>query len=234
MAFKDTDFVFYNYNPSLVAAIIFILLFSSLTVFHAFQLIRKGTWYFIPFLIGCICSSSFYSYPLFPSPSPWSTQLTIAVESIGYIGRIVSSKQSPNWTLGPYICQSLLILLAPALFAASIYMILGRIILLTDGETHSVIRARWLTKVFVAGDVLSFLAQSAGMWFDFLTFSHADDKNRRRYPRNSQIPNYIQPWSKRHHGRVGHSGFLFQLLYPHRCHLPLSHRPSSHCTRSFS
>jgi hypothetical protein len=58
--------------------------------------------------------------------------------------------------------QSLLLLLAPALFAASIYMVLGRIILLTDGEAHSLIRARWLTKLFVMGDVLSFLGQSAG------------------------------------------------------------------------
>lgn len=58
--------------------------------------------------------------------------------------------------------QSLLLLLAPAFFAASIYMILGRIILLTDGESHSLIKARWLTKIFVFGDVLSFLAQSAG------------------------------------------------------------------------
>jgi hypothetical protein len=58
--------------------------------------------------------------------------------------------------------QSLLLLLAPALFAASIYMILARIILLTDGESHSVIKVRWVTKIFVAGDVLSFLAQSAG------------------------------------------------------------------------
>jgi hypothetical protein len=58
--------------------------------------------------------------------------------------------------------QSLLILLAPAFFAASIYMVLGRIILLTGGEAHSPIRASWLTKIFVAGDVLSFLTQGAG------------------------------------------------------------------------
>jgi hypothetical protein len=58
--------------------------------------------------------------------------------------------------------QSLLLLLAPALFAASIYMVLGRIIRLTDGESHSLIRASWLTKIFVTGDVLSFLAQSGG------------------------------------------------------------------------
>jgi hypothetical protein len=59
--------------------------------------------------------------------------------------------------------QSLLILLAPAFFAASIYMVLGRIIRLTDGEAHSIIRVNWLTKIFVTGDVLSFLVQSAGM-----------------------------------------------------------------------
>jgi hypothetical protein len=84
------------------------------------------------------------------------------VETIGYVGRAISATQSPNWSTGPYIIQSLLLLLAPALFAASIYMVLGRIIVLTDGEAHSPIKARWLTKVFVTGDVLSFLAQSAG------------------------------------------------------------------------
>lgn len=67
-----------------------------------------------------------------------------------------------QWKLGPFIMQSLLLLVAPALFAASIYIILGRIILLTDGEKHSLIRQKWLTKVFVAGDVLSFLLQSGG------------------------------------------------------------------------
>ena len=58
--------------------------------------------------------------------------------------------------------QSLLLLVAPALFAASIYIILGRIILMTDGESHSLIRRKWLTKIFVAGDVISFLLQAGG------------------------------------------------------------------------
>jgi hypothetical protein len=58
--------------------------------------------------------------------------------------------------------QSILLLVAPALFAASIYMVLGRIILLTEGEHHSMIRAKWLTKIFVTGDVVSFLMQGAG------------------------------------------------------------------------
>ena len=86
------------------------------------------------------------------------------VEFIGYISRVVCSQQSPDWTLGPYVVHSLLVLVAPALFAASIYMLLSRIILVTDGESHSLIRRRWVTKVFVEGDVLSFLMQSSGMY----------------------------------------------------------------------
>lgn len=58
--------------------------------------------------------------------------------------------------------QSLLLLVAPALFAASIYIILGRIILLTGAEECSLIRQRWLTKLFVAGDVISFVTQCGG------------------------------------------------------------------------
>ncbi|EAA61944.1 hypothetical protein AN9111.2 [Aspergillus nidulans FGSC A4] len=58
--------------------------------------------------------------------------------------------------------QSVLLLVAPALFAASIYMYLGRIIALVRGEKFSFIRVSWMTKIFVAGDVLSFLMQSSG------------------------------------------------------------------------
>jgi hypothetical protein len=81
---------------------------------------------------------------------------------MGYSARAVNANQFPNWSTGPYIVQSLTLLLAPTLFAASIYMILARIVLLTDGEEHSVIKVKWLTPTFVTGDVLSFLAQSGG------------------------------------------------------------------------
>jgi hypothetical protein len=71
----------------------------------------------------------------------------------------------PDYTLGPYILQSVLLLVAPALFAASIYMELGRIVLMVDGERSLFIRRTWLTKLFVTGDVLSFLMQSSGKYF---------------------------------------------------------------------
>ncbi|KAJ4405939.1 hypothetical protein N0V85_004584 [Neurospora sp. IMI 360204] len=133
-----SDFEFFKYDPSLAANAIFVVLFGITAVGHTFLLVRNRTWYFIPFVVGCL------------------------FETIGYIGRIIAAGQTPNWTLGPYIIQSILILLGPALYAASIYMILGRLIRMLEAEAYSVIRVNWLTKVFVLGDVLSFMAQGTG------------------------------------------------------------------------
>ncbi|KAF1838893.1 RTA1-domain-containing protein [Decorospora gaudefroyi] len=129
-------YVLYRYRPSQVAAIIFIVAFGLTTFAHIFQLIRKRTWYFIPLVVGGIC------------------------EFVGYIGRVMSHENM--WALVPFIVQSCLILVAPALFAASIYIILGRIILLVDGERYSLVPQKWLTKMFVTGDIISFMLQGAG------------------------------------------------------------------------
>lgn len=67
--------------------------------------------------------------------------------------------------------QSTLLLVAPALFAASIYMELGRIIHLVKGQKFALIRVNWMTKIFVAGDVLSFFMQAAGKSLSFRTGS---------------------------------------------------------------
>ena len=58
--------------------------------------------------------------------------------------------------------QSTLILIAPALFAATIYMILGRLIRVLGAESLSIIPVSWMTKIFVAGDVISFFMQAGG------------------------------------------------------------------------
>jgi hypothetical protein len=135
---SDSDFKLYRYDPSLGAAVLFIALFSIASFLHLYQLLRTRTWFFIPFVVG-----GFF-------------------ESIGYIGRAIGSQETPDWTVGAYVIQSILILVAPALFAASIYMELGRIIRLTDGGSRSLINTRWLTKIFVGGDVFSFLMQGSG------------------------------------------------------------------------
>jgi len=110
--------------------------FLLTTLLHTWQLCRRRTWYFIPLVVGGL------------------------FEILGFVGRLLSANDM--WALGPYIMQSLLLLVAPALFAASIYIVLGRVILLVEGEEFSLIRQKWLTKIFVTGDVISFLAQCGG------------------------------------------------------------------------
>jgi len=61
----------------------------------------------------------------------------------------------------PFAIQNTMILLAPVLFAASIYMTLGRVIRAVGGDRFSPIRPTRLTKLFVAGDVLSLAIQGS-------------------------------------------------------------------------
>ncbi|KAJ5699153.1 hypothetical protein N7462_001158 [Penicillium macrosclerotiorum] len=133
-----SDYILYNYTPSLAAAVICLLLFLCTTFGHIFLVWKHKTKFFITFIVG-----GFF-------------------ESIGYGARAINAHEAPNYATMPYAMQSLFILLAPSLFAASIYMILGRIIRLVDGDSRSLIRATRLTKIFVLGDVLSFVIQSGG------------------------------------------------------------------------
>ncbi|KAH8668995.1 RTA1 like protein-domain-containing protein [Xylariales sp. PMI_506] len=133
------EFVFYRYQPSMAAAIIFIIIFSVTSITHIVIIGARKTWYMTPFVIGCL------------------------FETVGYVGRAMSAHQTyPNFTTNPYIIQSVLLLLGPTLYAASIYMILGRLVVLLHAESYSLIKPRWLTKIFVLGDVLSFFAQGGG------------------------------------------------------------------------
>ncbi|KAI5204219.1 RTA1-domain-containing protein [Aureobasidium subglaciale] len=132
------DFKLYRYDPSMAAAVIFVVAFALATGLHLYQMIRTKTYFFVPFCIGGV------------------------FEVIGFAARARSAEEAPDFSVIAYSLQAILILVAPALFAASIYMELGRIILLTDGEHHSIIPKKWLTKTFVIGDVISFCLQAAG------------------------------------------------------------------------
>ncbi|KAF9776716.1 hypothetical protein IL306_005064 [Fusarium sp. DS 682] len=132
------EFKLYHYDPTIAGAVIFTILFLATTLFHSWQLFRGRSWFVIPLTLGGL------------------------FEVIGYAARAKSGNESPNWTLGPYIIQSILLLVAPALFAATIYMELGRIVTMVDGEGRVLISKKWMTKVFVTGDVLSFILQAGG------------------------------------------------------------------------
>lgn len=82
------------------------------------------------------------------------------METIGYAARIACYNDTSK--LGSYVIQQMFILLPPVLFAASIYMMLGRIIVALNGEAYSPIRTSRLTKTFVIGDIVAFYIQGGG------------------------------------------------------------------------
>lgn len=117
----------------------------------------------IPFVVGGICTSPLLSFPRSPS-SVLLAHLTLAGEIIGYIARVVSATEAPGpYSRGPYIVQFVALLVAPSFLAASVYMILGRIVLaLRADQALPWIQRKVLTKLFVVGDVVAFLLQAAG------------------------------------------------------------------------
>ncbi|KAL5316355.1 hypothetical protein ACEPPN_015400 [Leptodophora sp. 'Broadleaf-Isolate-01'] len=127
------------YKPSLELAIVATIIFGLLTIYHGWRLARARTWFCLPVFVGGL------------------------FEIIGFASRAVGNRNP--YTLVPYIIQALLILLAPILFAASVYMILGRLIRATGGEAYSVIRVNWVTKIFVGGDIFCFMMQMVGAAF---------------------------------------------------------------------
>ncbi|CAG8947971.1 unnamed protein product [Penicillium salamii] len=132
----SSEYVLYHYTPSLVAAVIFAVIFFLTTAFHLWQRVRSHAKYFNPFIVGGI------------------------FQVIGYGARAVSHFHPKSTTV--YAIQNLLVLLAPTLYAASIYMVLGRVIMFLRGKHLSYVPAKYLTKIFVLGDVLSFILQGAG------------------------------------------------------------------------
>ncbi|KAK4863036.1 hypothetical protein LT330_010618 [Penicillium expansum] len=130
------DFQLYRYIPSVAAAVIFIVLFVLTTLYHIYQLTKSRSWYFIAFVLGGI------------------------FQIIGYIARALAHTNIKSVPI--YSIQTILILLAPPLYAASIYMVLGRLITHLRAESYSMVPLRWMTRIFVTGDAIAFLMQAAG------------------------------------------------------------------------
>ncbi|KAH7173338.1 RTA1 like protein-domain-containing protein [Fusarium flagelliforme] len=84
--------------------------------------------------------------------------LVALVEAAGYACRALSTRTS---TL-PYAIQTFALLLGPACMAASIYMMLSKIIIALDADIHSLVPVKVLPKVFIFCDLVSLAAQLTG------------------------------------------------------------------------
>ncbi|KAM0227885.1 hypothetical protein ACHAPO_011174 [Fusarium lateritium] len=124
------------YEPSKAAAITTCVIFIILTLAQTWRVFRTRHWFGITIIIGGI------------------------FEVVGLAARAYSRDDLNG--IGPYVIQILLILLAPILFAASIYMFLGRLIHASGYPSLSLIPVRWLSKIFVTGDIICFLVQGVG------------------------------------------------------------------------
>jgi hypothetical protein len=81
------------------------------------------------------------------------------VQVVGYASRAAAASRTGS--LVPFVIQQNNILLAPVLYAASIYMTLGRIIRSVKGEKYAMISPRWLTALFLGGDILALAVQGS-------------------------------------------------------------------------
>jgi hypothetical protein len=146
----------YFYDPSLAASIIFTILYVLPFLYHFYMTViapctgqYSRTAYFIPIVIGA------------------------AIEAAAYGVRAASVKKPDN--IGLYATSSTLVVIAPVLVCASLYILIGRLIR-SSPERHSndptakrlpaplagKLSLAWIPRIFVISDILSFLTQASG------------------------------------------------------------------------
>ncbi|KAH7322439.1 RTA1 like protein-domain-containing protein [Stachybotrys elegans] len=130
------NYYLWFYVPQIWASAIFLVAFTIPTGLHIWRMIKTRTWFCLAFVIGGIFELSGY-----------------ALRAIAY---------NNTGMILPYAFFAMATLLAPALFAASIYMTLSRLLHSSGLQAVLFIRKKWLTSVFVGGDVVSFVVQGGG------------------------------------------------------------------------
>ncbi|EGX46897.1 hypothetical protein AOL_s00097g323 [Orbilia oligospora ATCC 24927] len=143
----EGDVYLWKYLPSIPAAALFLVLFAVATGVLCWRLIRTRTWFCIPFAIGGILQVGGYGVRIY---CHWHTD-----------------------EIPAFAVQSSFIILAPVFYAASIYMVLRRLICSIKGERFSIVPAKWLTWIFVAGDVIALSIQGNAVG---LTFKESTQK----------------------------------------------------------
>jgi RTA1 like protein len=126
-----------DYTPEIAPAAVCIVLYSIVTVIHGYFVFRRPKFLgMLPVFIGGV------------------------MLVIGYITRLIV--RNNLYSVPIYAVSTLCILLPPSLFAAAVYMVFGRLLKYLNQTDVSLVRVNWITKIFIMGDVISFMAQGAG------------------------------------------------------------------------
>ncbi|CEL02901.1 hypothetical protein ASPCAL04064 [Aspergillus calidoustus] len=132
---------YYNYDPSVGAAIVFAVLYGAAFVGTVVQWIRFR-------------------------PVVWLVMvISAAMEAVGYIARCISTRDVSARTV--YVLQFALLILAPVLMAGALYVLFGRIIFLVvpkEQRTFKIcwVPPRWVTPIFVGFDIFALFLQLVG------------------------------------------------------------------------
>ncbi|TGZ77640.1 hypothetical protein EX30DRAFT_343871 [Ascodesmis nigricans] len=127
---------FYEYRPSLALNAIPLAIFAASFLVFAAQCLWYRTWTFwIAMGFGNVA------------------------EILGYVGRLLSWRDP--FEMNPFLIQIICLTLAPAFFAAGIYLSLSRIVIIF-GPHLSRIKPKNYTRLFVACDIVSLVLQGAG------------------------------------------------------------------------
>ncbi|KAJ6032636.1 RTA1-domain-containing protein [Penicillium herquei] len=124
------------YIPSLAGNAFYLAVFALFLVLQLGLCIRYKTWGFLPGLFG-----------------------GLVLEIVGYAGRI--QLHDNPFVFSSYLEYLIGLTIGPAFFSASIYICLGRIVIVY-GEQISLLRPRTYTMVFVLCDLVSLILQAAG------------------------------------------------------------------------
>ncbi|GAA5855634.1 hypothetical protein JCM8547_001626 [Rhodosporidiobolus lusitaniae] len=128
-------FNIYGYDPSLAAAIVYILVFSLITIVQTVQVGRSRIWWLSVLVVGGLG------------------------EIIGWAGRLWAAKNP--YSLNGFLTQIICLILAPCFFSATIYGILGMIVR-AIGPQYSAIRPWAYLALFCTADLIAIVVQAIG------------------------------------------------------------------------
>ncbi|GAA5869872.1 hypothetical protein JCM3774_000518 [Rhodotorula dairenensis] len=129
------DFNIYGYDPSLVAGIIFLILFSLATLVQAVRVYRSRVWWLVVLVVGGL------------------------TEILGWVGRTWSARNV--YSLDAFLLQQVCLVLAPCFFSATVYGLLGMIIR-SVSRRYSLIPSQAYLWIFCLADLVAIVVQAVG------------------------------------------------------------------------
>ncbi|GAA6046480.1 hypothetical protein JCM3770_004943, partial [Rhodotorula araucariae] len=131
----ELTFNIYGYDPSLAAAIVFLVAFSLITLWQTVQVIRSRVWWLTVLLVGGVC------------------------EILGWVGRAWAARNP--YSLNAFLVQQICLILAPCFFSATIYGLLGMVVR-SLGARYSCIRPSLYLWLFCLADLVAIVIQAIG------------------------------------------------------------------------